>query len=355
MSRNMYCMVSVLGALFATALPGTASAQWHLFGDPCRRCCTVPVCQPCYQTVPVTEIQEVRQVVQRPVVETNYVKQDYTVFDPVEETRTASIPTVSYDCVTENRAMTRDCGRWVSHRVCRPRVSPCQYDPRPTFAGWLNRTGYQIRSTFTPRVVTRRQYVPNVVTYNVPVTRQVARHEVRQQAYKVTRMVPRTVTREVPVRTVRYVPQEIVRKVPRTVYRTVPIGSAMAYGSNSLRATADPISGRSSRSASRRNSTFRDDNYQPQKFNRRDRDSRRDDFGQPNATKRTSHLIPVPQHQNGENELLPVPTAGKSQPAPTVVQVGRWTERRSAARSQDETSLRSESPISVADSTSRRR
>lgn len=230
-------------ATFALAFtPVVASAQWYptpanqvssqaLCGQPVvqsAQCgCVQPVVQ--YRSVAVTEYQPIKQTVRRPVVETNYVEQPVTEYRPVTETRTAEVATVSYQNVTECRTVQRDAGRWVTQYRENPRVSPCQYDGRPNLMGWLARTGYSIRSTFTPRYAAQRQYVPQVYTQTVPVTRQVAIRGTRQVAYNVTKMVPYETTRKVAVNTVRYVDEEVTTMRPVTVMRTVPTGSSLAY------------------------------------------------------------------------------------------------------------------------------
>jgi hypothetical protein len=254
----MYRAIPAIGTLAVLLNAGPASAQlfssWY---DPCN-CCRPVVCQPAYQTVPVTEYREIRQTVQRPVMETQYVDREVTEYHPVTEQRTAEIPTVEYVNVTENQTVTRDMGQWCTTYRCNPKMAPCQYDPRPGVAGWLNRSGYRIRSAFTPNVIAQRHYVPNVVAYNVPVTRQVAQHSTRKVAYNVTRMEPRTTTRKVAINTVRYVSQEIVQTQPVTVMRTVPIGSTFAYaspsgGSQSALAPQPDSIGGGSRSANSQN------------------------------------------------------------------------------------------------------
>jgi hypothetical protein len=336
----MFCAVSTLGTLFVLTLPGTASAQW--FGRRCNPCCCpcpVPVAQAAYQVVPVTEVHEVRQVVQKPIYETEYVNRDVTVYEPVQEARTAEVPTVNYRNVTEYRTVQRDMGYWATQRRCNPRVSPCRYDPRPNFSGWLNRTGYQIRSSFTPRVTTHRQYIPNVVAQQVPFTRRVAEHGTRKVTYNVTRIVPRTETRKVAVNKVRYVSHEIVRKVPRTVYRNVPIGSTFAYGGSAgnsrsadLSPSPDGIGGGSgSRSADRRNDSFERDNF----------DDEEDKFDDDQGFRRGSSLD-VPLDEPRQTRALPRPSTRDDNASPgdvtlvprrvpTAVRVTRWKNRHPVA------------------------
>ena len=249
MSRNMSLAVSVGSAVALFVSTGSASAQYY---DPCcNPCvqCVQPVVQNCYQTVPVTEYQEVKQTVQRPVMETQYVEQPVTEYVPITEQRTAMVPQVEYDNITECQTVCRDMGQWVTRREAIHRPSPCEYDPRPTFTGWFNRTTYGMRTAFSPKAQIRREYVPNVVAQTIPVTRRVARNTTRQVTYNVTRMEARQTTRRVAVNTVRYVAEEVTAMRPVTVMRTVPIGTSVAFAvspfgvgtATALAPIADPV------------------------------------------------------------------------------------------------------------------
>ena len=282
MSRPMPFVVSVCGSLALFLTPATATAQLFRLGNPCP--CLQPVAQTCYRTVPVTEYRQVKQIVQRPIIETKYVDQQVTEYRPVTETRTATVPTVSYDYVTEQRTVQRDAGYWTTQYTPNHKLTACQYDSRPNIFGWLNRAGYSIRQSFTPKIIAKRQYVPNVITQTIPVTRRVARHGTRQITYNVTRMVPYTTTRRVAVNTVRYVSQEVTTMRPVTVMRSVPIGTAMSYAPINYGATAtallptpDPIGTAASQPVDRRrtaDSRNNDDRSVPVKpFRREDADN----------------------------------------------------------------------------------
>jgi hypothetical protein len=320
----MYRAVSALGTLVVLLNAGTASAQWFSnWYDPCR-CCRPVVCQPAYQTVPVTEYREIRQTVQRPVMETQTVDREVTEYHPVTEERTAEIPTVEYVNVTENQTVTRDMGQWCTSYHCNPKMAPCQYDPRPGMIGWLNRSGYRIRSAFTPDVVAQRHYVPNVVAYNVPVTRQVAQHSTRKVVYNVTRMEPRITTRKVAINTIRYVSQEIVQTQPVTVMRTVPIGSTFAYavgpaGSGSTTATRpqpDSIGG-GSRTADNH------DGSSSEPFKRKS--TSMNDKNTADPIKRMSNPVPQESQKPAADAPEPAsPTAQDMRPVPSVVRVRQW-------------------------------
>ncbi|HEX6985636.1 MAG TPA: hypothetical protein VF170_09675 [Planctomycetaceae bacterium] len=230
--------LAALAAASAVQSPAAARAQYYGGYDPCNPCQTVcqTVCQqtamvvqPCYQTVPVTEYQQVKQTVMRPVVETKYVDQQVTEYRPVTETKTAEIPVTTYQPVTEMQAVCQDRSYWATQYVPNCRLSPCQYDPRPGLLGWMNRTGYEIRSAFTPRYTAHRYYVPNQVVAQVPVTRHVAQHGTRQVTYNVTRYEPHTTTRQVAVNETKWVAEEQTVTKPVVAYRTVPVGTTVAY------------------------------------------------------------------------------------------------------------------------------
>jgi hypothetical protein len=222
-------ILTTFGILAVACSANTAFGQFGFYNPFC--CCPPPVCvQPCYRTVPVTEMRECRQVVQKPVVETKYIDQPVTEYRQVCETKTAEIPTVSYQNVTEYQTVQRDCGRWHTQIHCRPKMNPCQYDCRPDLMGFLNRTQYSLRMAFTPDQYAERVYVPNVVAQQIPVTRQVAVRGTQTINYQVAKVVPIHSTRRVAVNTVRMVAQEIVTQRPVTVFKTVPYGSTYAFG-----------------------------------------------------------------------------------------------------------------------------
>ncbi|MSR58689.1 MAG: hypothetical protein EXS05_13720 [Planctomycetaceae bacterium] len=213
------------------ALAGSTNTALAQFWCCPTTCCPPPVCmQPTFQTVPVTEMRECRQVVQKPIVETKYVERPVTEYRQVVETKTAEIPTVSYQNVTEYRTVQRDCGQWSMQWYHHPKLAPCQYDNRPDLFGFLNRTGYSLRMALTPDYHGERIYTPNVVAQQVPVTRQVAVRGTQTVNYQVAKVVPIHSTRKVAVNTVRMVAQEIVTQRPVTVMKTIPWGSAYASG-----------------------------------------------------------------------------------------------------------------------------
>lgn len=231
MSRRMIhlSLISATCVVFATA--SGAFAQFGLFGNnnscsPCAR----PVVQNCYRTVPVTELQQFQETVRKPIVETKYVDQPVTEYRPVTRQRTVEVPQVTYHNVTENRTAYRDAGHWQTKYTCNRKMSPCAYDGRPNFLGWLNRSAYSMRQSFTPNYTARRQYIPRTIAYNVPVTRQVATRSTRKVTYNYTKMVAYRTTRKVAVNTVRYVNTKVTVMRPVTVMRTIPTGTTLAYG-----------------------------------------------------------------------------------------------------------------------------
>lgn len=343
MSRNMSHAVLLCGTVLALSLTNTAAAQWFPFGDPCR--CVQPVAQACYQTVPVTEYRQVRQTVRRPVVETKYVDQTVTEYRPVVDTKTATVPTITYENVTDHQTVYRNAGYWQTHYQCNPKLSPCQYDPRPNLAGWLNRTSYSVRSAFTPRVVARRQYVPQVVAQVVPVTRQVARHGTKQITYKVTRYEPHPTTRKVAVNTVRYVDDQVVSTQPVTVMRSVPIGTSVAYAvspygvptATALQPSPDPIGtarqNSPTRSADRQNDGFGGNRYE------RDATNVKPDSSDETSLLQNSSGASVtpagydePAEPQARRQTASNPARhGARRPVPSIVRLNRWAPRKTTS------------------------
>lgn len=270
MSHSTLKKLALWGALSLGAMSQTAYAQWMPFGGggcgcaipqvpasicgpTCGVACAPP--QPQYVMQPFTETRTIEQVVQRPVYETKYVEVPQTEYRQHVETHVANVPTCSYQNVTEMQTRQRDCGRWVTNYRCRQFVAPCAYDNRPGLFGMMNRALYSARMSVTPAVVAERSYVPNVITEQIPVTRQVAVPGVRQVSYQVPKTVAIQTTRKVAVHNVRYVAEKIPQQVQVTTMRMVQVGgTGMAYGLtpgvgtaglpgyNSV-ATPDPIGG----------------------------------------------------------------------------------------------------------------
>ncbi|MFY9257083.1 MAG: hypothetical protein WAO83_26765 [Fuerstiella sp.] len=233
-----------LTAAISAVLTNQSAANAQLFNRGCNSCsaasapvmqaasCTPiqPVQTSCYQTVPVTTYQREQQKVRVPYYQTAMETQTVTVMEPVTRQVSREIPTVSYKTVVENRVVNRDMGRWQTNYTPVAKCDPCQVDPRPGMIGWLNRTGYSFRSAFVPNYRTSRQYVPNMVTCNVPTTRQVAVHGTQKVVENITEMVPRQKTVQVEVSKLAWREETQTVMKPTTAYRTVPIGSSLAYG-----------------------------------------------------------------------------------------------------------------------------
>jgi hypothetical protein len=237
MSKNMSRVVPLLGALglLTQAVPANAQGWYgNQCCNPCPTCCAVQTCMqpvsvPCYRQVPVTHYEPYEQTVMKPVCHTEYIEQPITVCKPVCEQRVAEVPECTYHPVTEFYPQTRDMGGYQTFCHCCPRMSPCQYDSNPGLFGWMNRTGYEMRMAFTPQYTYERRWVPNVITTQVPVTRQVAVQSVRRVTYNVTRMQTEIEHRKVAINRVDMVPEKIVMHRPVTVITQVPIGTSVAW------------------------------------------------------------------------------------------------------------------------------
>lgn len=366
MSRSAFGALPLLGSALLLAMGDPAFAQWYPAANPCA--CTEPVArvalqpvpQTCYRTVPVTEYQQVRQMVKRPVVETQYVEEPVTEYQQVVETRSATVPTVEYQDVVECQTVTRDYGRWTTRYHENPRVTPCEYDGRPSLLGALNRASYSIRSTFKPRYTTSREYVPNVVTQDIPVTRRVAIQGTKEVTYNVARMVPVQSRRKVAVNTVRYVDEEVTSLQPVTVMRTVPIGTRVAYAAvpltsgrvMALQPTADPISSARAPSpkqtADSRNSRYDEaesNSSNPQQFQRTtpsDEDHEIRGVSPSGASlDQPSNSYDLPLRRTGS----PSPAGRQIATTPlSVVRVNQWVARSRTPAQPDS----SNAPVSVA-------
>jgi hypothetical protein len=234
-----------------------------------------------------------------------------------------------------------------------------------------------MRTAFMPNYTTSRQYVPNVVAYSVPYTRQVAVRGTRKVAVQETEMVAERKTQKVQVQKLVMKSQEVEVMRAQTAYRTVPIGTAMAYGSpfigGSQMAYGYPIIENSSPRAalgptpdpiSSERSTFKEDSADPDKSFKRatgddgnvngagfDSPLRGDDdtpeFGAPQtrrAPKKSDDLV-IPAVFRKES--APETAAAK----PVATKSSGWrASRKSSERSISGSSLDRPS-ISMADST----
>lgn len=260
MIQQIHRALSVLAGAALLTFTTVASAQWFPSSNcGCSTARPVPVVQQCFRQVPVTEYQRVKQKVRRPVTEVEYVEQPVVRYRPVTETKTVDVPVTQYQDVTEYQTVTKQCGQWVTNYYCNPKLTPCQYDPRPTPLGALNRAAYRVRSALTPSMFARRQFVPQTIAQQVPVRRRVAVQTIQQRSYQVTKYVKEQTTQKVAVNRVRWVEDEVIALKPVTVVRTIPTTQTawamQPYGAptatawipapattTALRPTADPIS-----------------------------------------------------------------------------------------------------------------
>ena len=208
--------------------------------------CLTPVQQTVLQEVPVTEYRSVQRTVKQPVVKVAYEDRPVTAYRQVMETKTASVPSYDYQTVAENRVQTVNQSYWRTNWQPIAKCDPCQYDARPGFMGSMNRLGVQMRNAMTPSYIPRREFVPNVVAYNVPMQRTVAIPTTRQVAYNVARMEPYQTTERVAVQRIEYEDRTVTALEPFTTTKTVAVnttqyawsgvggGTMTAFGGNFL-------------------------------------------------------------------------------------------------------------------------
>jgi hypothetical protein len=195
--------------------------------NPCP--CLQPVTETVYREVPVTKYRAVERTVQKPVIRTAYEEREVTAYRQVTETRTAEVPGVAYQQCTTCQQVTQNRSYWRTNWQPTVKMSPCQYDPSPTFMGAMNRMSYSMRMAMTPNYIPRREYVPNIVAYNVPVTQTVAVPTTRTVTYNVAKLEPYTTTQRVAVQKVEYVDATVTAYEPYTEMRTVAVGTQTRY------------------------------------------------------------------------------------------------------------------------------
>jgi hypothetical protein len=188
-----------------------------------------PVTQMVYKEMPVTEYRTVQKVVKQPVVRVAYEDRPVTAYRQVMETKTAQVQGVDYQSVCENKLVTRDQSYWRTQWQPVAKCDPCQYDARQGFMGSMNRFGVRMRNAMTPSYTAKREYVPNMVAYNVPQQRTVAVPTTRQVAYNVARMEPYQTTERVAVQKIDYVDQTVTAYEPYTVSKVVAVGTTTQY------------------------------------------------------------------------------------------------------------------------------
>lgn len=264
MPRLLLRSVRPLAAVLTLiAVSPFSNAQWGPFGDPCNcqpaiapmavapvysqtamvnpcipqtvcvnPCpCVQPVQETVYREVPVTEYRKETRVEKRPVLKTVYEDQTVTAYRQIMVQKTAEIPSVDYQTITECKPVTVNQSYWRTVQQPVLKGCACDYDRRPTLAGWLNRQSYELRMAMTPNYIARREFVPNVVAYNVPVQRTVAIPTTRQVTYNVAQLEPYQTTQKVARTITEYVDQEVTAYVPYTTTKTVAVGTRtrMAY------------------------------------------------------------------------------------------------------------------------------
>ncbi len=310
----------------------------------------IPVTQQCFQQVAVTEYQQTRERVRRPVTEVAYVDEPCTTYRPVVETRTVDVPVTSYQDVVEYQTVQKQSGHWVTNYHCNKKVSACEYDPRNDVFGFMNRSAYSVRKAFTPNMVASREWVPQTCVSQVPVTRKVAQTCVQKQSYQVTKYVPETTTRKVAINKVRWEEHEVVALKPITVMKTVSTGTQTAWtyapaGATvissapmapssrlSLAPTADPISSRSSSTPTRAANRASDDAFDDRPVTPvRPRE----------AAPRSGSLDSSSSREFGHRDTksLFVPVGPSSKQASAIARVGGWRATNTATASEDRTPL----------------
>jgi hypothetical protein len=237
--------------LLATAcgINGTAHAQLFPWLNPCNPCGPAPVMQPQMVAAPVMmQTAAVDCPCLKPVTETVYQDVQRVVMQPVEKTvKVARVvteyedrPVTTYQQVTEMRPVTLNQSYWQTTCQAVPKYSPCAYDSRPGLLGEMNRMGYAMRNTFTPNYVARREFVPNVVASEVPVTRTVQIPTTRQVTYNVARQVAVQTTQKVAVQRTVFEDKVVTAYEPVTTTQRVAVGTRtrMVYSGDAGGVTA---------------------------------------------------------------------------------------------------------------------
>lgn len=336
MIQQIRCALSVLTGTAILASSTVASAQWFPSSNACGCAAQpVPVVQQCFRQVPVTEYQQVRQKVRRPITEVEYVEQPVTRWRPVTESKTVDVPVTQYQDVVEYQTVTKQCGQWTTNYYCNPKLTPCQYDPSPTPLGALNRAAYRIRSALTPSMYVRRQFVPQTIAQQIPVQRRIAVQSVQQRTVQVTKYVKEQSTQKVAVNRVRWVEDEVIALKPVTVVKTVPTtqtawgwqtygaptatawAPAPAATTTALRPAADPISRAATEKPSGRTATRSADEAHED-----DTDDDRGDINRiDNAVPRRSAVDPIDRTTSQRSRLFE-PVSPRS--ASRIARVGGW-------------------------------
>mgnify|MGYP006969354612 FL=1 len=330
------------------ALSASAQAQFY---DPCNVCappvtvmanpcaCLQPVTETVQKEVQVTAYHDEERTIQRPVIRTAWEEREVTAYRTVYEPRTAEVPSVAYQQQTECRQVTQDRSFWRTNWQPVPKLSPCQVDPRPGLAGELNRLGYSMRMAFTPNYIPRREFVPNVVAYNVPTTRTVAVPTTRTVTYNVAKLEPYTTTQRVARQVVDMVDTKVTVRVPHTETRTVSVPVTRyayvdPYGRGSISAARTPTPARSADADHEVDQRAELDYEQPSAS---EGDFKLQNYRRPKA--------PANQPRLREVHARPAPTPAAepadtsvttARPVPTAVRVAGWRPSRHAKPAQIE-------------------
>ncbi len=187
--------------------------------------CMKPVTETVYQDVQKIDYQPVQKTVKVAKVVTDYEDRPVTTYQTVSEPRTVEVQAFVPQQVTEMRPVTINQSYWQTTCQAIPKYSPCAYDSRPGLLGEMNRMGYAFRNTFTPNYVARREFVPNVVASEVPVTRTVQIPTTRQVTYNVNRQVAVQTTQRVAVQRTVWEDQTVTAYEPVTTTQRVAVGT----------------------------------------------------------------------------------------------------------------------------------
>lgn len=305
-----------------------AIAPVTVMANPCP--CLQPVTETVYREVPVTKYRTVERTVKKPVIRTAYEEREVTAYRTVNETRTAEIPGVTYQPCVECQQVTVNRSYWRTAWQPVPKLSPCQYDPRPGLAGELNRFSYSMRMAFTPNFIPRREFIPNVMAYNVPVTRMVAVPTTRTVTYNVAKLEPYTTTQTVARQVVEYVDTTVTAYEPYTEMQTVAVGTQTRY------AFVDPIGGTSATAARPTPSATAKEQTVPSRTAEKDKPAPTPTDGNFRQLSHPQPKAPAAQPRQLETNLERKPAADSvsdARPVPSAVRVAGW--RPSRTRTQE--------------------
>lgn len=290
---------------------------------PCMR----PVTETVYNDVDVVEYRSVPKTVKVAKVETVMEDREVVTYQTVNEVKTVNVPSYINQTVQECRQVTQNNSYWRTAWQPVPKMSPCLYDGRPGLVGELNRLGYAFRNSITPNAVARREFVPNVVAYNVPVQRTVQVPTTRQVSYNVSRQVPVTTTQKVPVQKTVWVDQTVTVQEPYTVRKRVAVGTRtrMVYDSNIGGTTASAAAEPTPATASGSNGATQSAGGQMGTIKTNSFDNKQEVPIQSPVYRRspevTPTIEPVAEPSNG-------PVAEQSEGTPSIVRVATWKATR---------------------------